>query len=352
MDEGRYDDSNRNYPNDAWDTVLKCWVPKASIRKIAKVAPGSNVQPLPGVISLHASEIEPEPVSWVWKGWLARGKLQLIAGSPSAGKTTIALACAAIISAGERWPDGIRAEAGKVLVWSSEDDAADTLVPRLMRMGANLENIRFITERVLDKDPRPFNPATDMEDLASHATAIGQVDLLIIDPVVAAIGGKDSYKNAETRIGLQPVADFAKKAKCAVLGITHFSKGTSGQDPVERVTGSLAFGALPRIVWAAATCKEGEENPRIVVRAKSNLGPSGGGFGYDIDAAPLYERPDIEATRVVWMGPLEGSARELLAQAEDEPKEDDSKKAAAIRFLNDALAKQERPQVEVEEEAR
>ena len=44
--------------------------------------------------------------------------------------------------------------------------------------------------------------------------------------------------------------------------------------------------------------------PRIFVRAKSNLGPSGGGFGYDIDAAPLYECPDIIATRIVWLDPL------------------------------------------------
>ena len=40
--------------------------------------------------------------------------------------------------------------------------------------------------------------------------------------------------------------------RCALLGITHFSKGTGGRDPVERLTGSLAFGALARVVLIAA----------------------------------------------------------------------------------------------------
>lgn len=309
-----------------------------------------DVPRLPGVVSLAASEIAPEAISWLWSGWLARGKLQLIAGVPSVGKTTIALACAAIISAGDYWPDETRAKVGKVLIWSSEDDAADTLKPRLMRMGADLENVRFITETTIDRKRRPFCPATDMPALAAHAKAIGQVDLLIIDPIVAALGGKvDSHKNSETRLGLQPVVDFAVDTKCAVLGVTHFTKGTAGQDPVERVTGSLAFGALPRIVWAAAKGKEGDENPRILVRAKSNLGKDGGGFGFDIDKASLMERPDIIATKIVWLGAIDGTAKELLEEAE--PK-DENKQDMAGNFLKLRLRPGDKiPTKEIEEEA-
>jgi putative DNA primase/helicase len=64
---------------------------------------------------------------------------------------------------------------------------------------------------------------------------------------------------------------------------------------------------LPRLVWAAAKNHASDDGsmPRIFVRAKSNIGPSGGGFGYDIDAAPLYECPNIIATRIVWLDPLE-----------------------------------------------
>ena len=60
-----------------------------------------------------------------------------------------------------------------------------------------------------------------------------------------------STKNAEVRRGLQPLVDFAGETGCAVLGGTHFTKGTTGRDPTERVTGSLAFGALARLAFGA-----------------------------------------------------------------------------------------------------
>ena len=45
----------------------------------------------PRIITRRASEITPEPISWIWKYWLARGKLHIIGGVPETGKTTIAL---------------------------------------------------------------------------------------------------------------------------------------------------------------------------------------------------------------------------------------------------------------------
>lgn len=293
---------------------------KLRSRKVRLVPNGEAIGEALNILSvksISANDIEEEVTNWIWNGWLARGELHLIAGAPSTGKTTITLSVASIISSGDYWPDGTRAKVGKVLIWSSEDDAARTLKPRLMRMGANLENIRFITQAADSGKLRPFNPATDMAGLIEHAKGLGQVDYLSLDPMVAALGGKiDSHKNAETRIGLQPVVDFAKEAKCAVHGVTHFTKGTAGQDPIERITGSLAFGAVARVVWATAKGKEGDKNPRIMVRAKSNIGLSGGGFGYNIDAAPLMERPDIIATRIIWLEAIEGTARDLLDEME------------------------------------
>jgi putative DNA primase/helicase len=303
-----------------------------------------------------AATLEMETIEWYWLHWLALGKLHLIAGAPEAGKTTIALALAATISSGSYWPDGTRAPTGNVLIWTSEDSLADTIKPRLVRMGADLTRIKFIVaQRTADGKTRPFCPATDMPSLIEAAKTLnGGVQLLIIDPIVAAIGTKtNSHNNAETRNSLQPVVDFAETANCAVIGISHFTKGTNGKDPIERVTGSLAFGALPRIVFAAAKTDETAEGDmlRIFVRAKSNIGPSGGGFGYDIDAAPLMERLDIIATRVVWLEPIEGTARDLLDAAGPQP--ENTKKENAEVFLLAVIPKGEkRLQTEIEEEAK
>jgi putative DNA primase/helicase len=309
---------------------------------------------VPQVITRRASDITPEPISWLWKYWLARGKLHIIGGVPETGKTTIALAYAAIVSSGATWPDGTRAAVGNVLIWTSEDDPADTLVPRLIRMGADLDRIYFIEEAIPPgAKSRPFNPAIDMPALTEKVEAIGNVVLLILDPVVAAMPmTRNSHNNAETRNGMQPVVDFAKAAGTATIGIGHLTKGTAGKDPLERLNGSGAFGALPRLVMGAAKNNaEGDGEPeRIMVRIKSNIGPSGGGFGYHIDMATLHENPAIEATRIVWEHALEGTALELLNAADGETAKV-SKFDEAKRFLRAALSKGERPQKEVEAEA-
>lgn len=82
---------------------------------------------------------------------------------------------------------------------------------------------------------------------------------------------------------------------------------------MERVTGSLAFGALARVVLCAVKVKS-EDERRILARAKSNIGPDGGGFEYSIvQAEPA---PGIATSAIEWGKPIEGSARELLAEAE------------------------------------
>jgi putative DNA primase/helicase len=310
------------------------------------------------VITRRADEIDPEIIFWVWKYWLARGKIHILAGVPETGKTTLASSYAAIISTGDKWPDGTLADIGNVLFWTSEDDIADTLIPRLMRMGADRSRIHFIEQaRGPDGKTRPFNPATDIHALESKIKGIGNVDLIILDPMVAAIPmSRNSHNDAESRNAMQPLVDLARAMMVAVLGIAHLTKGTAGKDPLERINGSGAFGAVARLVMGAAiNMAEGDDEPeRIMVRVKTNIGPKGGGFGYHIEAGNLYERPDFEATRIVWELPLEGTARELLNKAENTNGDDDrnSKLDDARLFLKEALAKGERPAREIEAEAK
>jgi len=59
---------------------------------------------LGGAIATAFEDLKPEPVRWLWPGWLARGKIHLLAGRPGAGKTTLALSLAASISSAGFWP--------------------------------------------------------------------------------------------------------------------------------------------------------------------------------------------------------------------------------------------------------
>lgn len=290
---------------------------------------------------LRASDVTLEPIDWLWNGWLAAGKMHVLGGAPGTGKTTIAMSLASTLTTGGRWPDGTQSIAGNVVIWSGEDDPKDTLTPRLELSGADRSRVYFVADIREGSERRAFDPARDVEPLRRKLVEIGGVRLLIVDPVVSAIAG-DSHKNAEVRRGLQPLADLAASMRCALLGITHFSKGTGGRDPVERLTGSLAFAALARVVLVAAKHQEEGDDGRTVrlfCRAKSNIGPDDGGFEYDLHQAELKTHPGIFASSVLWGEPVEGAARELLATADATGDDGEGGTLAdAKRFLGDLLA--------------
>ena len=71
---------------------------------------------------LRGDAIQSEAVRWLWDGWLAEGKIHLIAGPSGTGKTRTAMAFAATVSSGGRWPSGEWTEARNVVIWTGEGD--------------------------------------------------------------------------------------------------------------------------------------------------------------------------------------------------------------------------------------
>ncbi|WP_343739962.1 AAA family ATPase [Delftia tsuruhatensis] len=287
------------------------------------------------VVLTCGTDLNPEPVRWLWQHWLALGKLHILAGAPGQGKTTLALTMAATVTIGGQWPDKTRCDAGNVLIWSGEDDPADTLLPRLLAAGAERARCFFIEgARTEDGEVQPFDPARDLQALLLAIQRIGGVRLLVIDPVVSAVTG-DSHKNTEVRRALQPLVNLATACDCAVLGITHFAKGGQGVDPAQRVVGSVAFTAVARVVLVAAKVKslEDGQDARILARSKSNIGPDDGGFTYHLEQCePL---PGIQASRIAWGVAMQGSARDLLT---DPNEEQDGEALDVAGFLRGLLA--------------
>ena len=301
-----------------------------------------NTNSIETVNLVKASDIIPEATDWLWEGWLAAGKMHILGGSPGTGKTTISLSLAATLSSGGLWPDGSEADVGNVVIWSGEDGVEDTLVPRLMASGADCDNVHFINGVSKGKETRFFDPSTDIEPLQRKLEEISNVRLLIIDPIVSAVQG-DSHKNAEVRRGLQPLVELADSLGSALLGITHFSKNTGKNAPVERLTGSLAFGALARIVLVVSE-RENEDGgtEHVMCRAKSNIGPDSGGFKYTVQQSALNEYPNISASSIQWGDKIEGSAQEILSSS-GESRETDSRLQEAKNYLIEVLSDGEIP---------
>lgn len=282
-------------------------------------------------------------IEWLWPGWLARGKLHLLAGQKAAGKSTITFDLMARVSSKDTWPDGSAAPLGDVMIWSGEDGVEDTILPRFVAAGGDIGRIYPIKNIVSGGISRPFDPSTDIPALIEMAKQLPELLLVVIDPIVLALpAGSDSHKNTETRRGLQPLVEFAEDRGIALIGITHFTKGTADRDPVERVTGSLAFGALPRVVLAATADDDGFQ--RRLVRIASNIGPTGGAIEYTMHQQPL-DGYDFSAQRIAWGVKLSGKPSELLNQKKQ------SAQADAGAFLREFLQPGPRPHKEVKSAA-
>jgi hypothetical protein len=332
-------------------------VSKLSDQQIESVLSGKTIEIQPSELKhntaiqiVNMSDIQAQPITWLWDGWLPLGKMTILAGAGGCGKTNLSLALIATITTGGVFPDGSKcSNVGKVLIYSTEDDPADTLKPRLIANDADISKVSIISGRTNEKgELEPFDPAQDFPKIEEYIKLNPDVKLLMIDPIISAVSG-DMNKANDVRRSLQPLVELANEYKFSVLGITHFAKGTSGSSPADRIIGSQAFTALARMAWSAA--KRGDEGDCILVRAKSNNSILEGGVRYQIESETVLD--DIETTKTVWLGTIEGTAKELLEEAEGLNNDGGSTLDMAKDFLVELLSDVEHmPSKEVQSQAR
>jgi len=258
--------------------------------------------PANGLVIRLASEIDPEPVIWLSTApAVAAGTVQLLAGEPGEGKTTIAVDIAARASKGLLEGD-FKGQPVTTLYVTAEDSPEHTLVPRLIAAGADLTMVAFVTIMV-DGFEGSISLPDDVAALEARALEMG-AKFVVIDPLVAHLPADVSaHKDQDVRRAMAPLARMAERTGAAVVGVIHLNKGTGGV--FDRVSGSKGFTAAARNVLLTAPDPEDPDGVnRVLTHAKSNLAPLSSTLRYHVAGAQITS-PDgevIETSRIVWDG--------------------------------------------------
>lgn len=301
-----------------------------------------------------AESIEAKPLGWLWPNRIPLAKLTLFVGHPGLGKSFAALDVVARVTSGRQWPDGCPNQVtGGAIVFSAEDGLADTIIPRLLALGAQRGRI-WLARRVREADEagqinrRGFNLAKDLPHIERLLDRYPDVKLIVIDPVSAYLARTDSYKNSELRSEvLDPLSELAERRDVAILAITHFNKG-GGSNGLERVSGSIAFPAAARAVWGIARDPE-EPSRRLMVSGKSNLGPEVDGLAFRIGPG------GDGVVTLQWLdGAIDENLSDLLRREQEATREGSmgAKLETAKALWCEMLRDGPRPVVEVETRAR
>ena len=257
---------------------------------------------------VQASTIKRQRIEWLWPGRIPKGNYSVIAGQGGLGKSQLICSLVACCTTGGKWPaDETRAPIGNVIILSAEDSASHTISPRLAAAGADLEKV-YILKAVRPVDEgetqvRGFNLQQDLARIRAAIAEVGDVVLVVLDPITAYMGEADTHKTSDVRAVMAEVKAVAEESKSAWVGITHLNKTSTG-GAYTRITGSSAFVDAARSSWLV--CKDQEQpERRLFLCIKNNLGKDGSetGLAYRIETHILPEdedNPEVETSRVVW----------------------------------------------------
>jgi putative DNA primase/helicase len=226
-------------PTPVAEMLLPLWTPAPE---------ASSLCSGPAFVSASAKVDPGKATAWLWPGVLPLGALTLLTGQPKAGKSTIAVAMAAVTSAGGVWPTGERCKPGNVLLLEVEDSFSDTQL-RLAAAGADL---RRVVVRDREQGPIDLSTVEGMAVLTGQADAMGGSRLVVLSPVLAFFGKSVGGDDAALRQRIAPLLLWAARNKVSVLGLLHPAKNAgkglesqfAGADAYRRAARS-AFVVMP-----------------------------------------------------------------------------------------------------------
>ena len=246
---------------------------------------------------IRMSDVELTPVEWLWKPYLPFGKLSVLQGNPGEGKTYFAMHLAAACTNGKLLPNMERMAPFNVIYQTAEDGLGDTVKPRLIEAGADLDRVLVIDDSEVQ--------LTLSDERIEKAIIENNAKLVIIDPIQAYLGADvDMNRANEVRPIFMRLGQVAQRTGCAILLIGHLNKA-AGMQSLQRGLGSIDIAAAVRSVMFIGKLKH-DPTMRILTHEKSSLAPPGASLAFSLGDEGGFR----------WVGEYDITADEMLSGIE------------------------------------
>lgn len=245
----------------------------------------------------RASDVPDGEVQFIWKPYILRGDVTIIAAAGGTGKSFAVCGIIAALSNGRFpiEPDCPFDETPPLrTLFITSEDHDFVIKDRLQKAGADLDRVIIVNpEKSIKLHLANIDRQPDTTDLETLIQDAGNPDLVIFDPLHAFLNGVKMTEQSTVRPFMQALANVAKKYNCGIIDVAHVSKRTAGMNANDAILGATDIVNASRSVLRVISDETGTNpNRRVIVHTKSNYAAAGDSIAFEID----------EDGRLTWAG--------------------------------------------------
>jgi RecA-family ATPase len=271
--------------------------------------------------SINAAMAKPAIQPWLWAGYIPLETCTLFAGKGGIGKSQVLAWIASSISTGKSFTINStenKIDQGSVIILSAEDHLNYTIIPRLIAVGANMKNIEIIESAVDVKSKQKERFICLDQDiilLDKKIKEIGNVKLIIIDPVTAYLGNIKENKAVDVRTFILKLNKLAEQNNLSIILNTHTRKSSGGDAPSsasDEIMGSIAWANTVRMAFSITRHHEDDDLYVLIVSKTNHKKPDS--MGYRIKPYEIkIDNEKTETSRIEWYeGKIDMNADEAV----------------------------------------
>ena len=284
------------------------------------------------IVGKTAVGVETKEIEWLWKPFIAFGKVTMIQGDTGVGKTSLMVKIVADCTNGLKPPTQFHGrlqeqEKGEPLTTfyvTTENGIEDTLIPMFDLYGGDREHLYY-----QDEDEGHF--VLNGEEIRAVVRQFG-AKLIVIDPWQEFLDDISSTSNEKVRAMIRNVQRVAEETGAAVVLCGNFTKARAGSDLNKGLGGAELTNTLRSLLTVREDPYE-NSHIRILKTTKMSF------IGKEMSPVGLKQEEDYTVSYIQWLDYKEEQEERLTREKKNKINSETRKSRmdVACDFLLEAL---------------